>query len=82
MCLLHFLIFASDPPNRVVRNWRRMNVIVMCDDQKERRVLQPPNLVDMKSVEVMRATGVGGKGLPLVVNLHEGVGGDSEPVVA
>ena len=55
----------------------------MCvEEEKERKILQVQNLVDMKNVEVTRAPGVGGKGLPLVVNLHAGVGGVSEPVVA
>jgi hypothetical protein len=58
-----------------------MNVIVMCDE-KERRVFQAQNLVVTTSVEVTRATGVGGRGLPLVVSLHGGVGVGSEPVVA
>jgi hypothetical protein len=66
----------------VARRWKKMNVIVMCGEEKEKRVLQVQNLVGMKNVEVTRATGVGERGLPLVVNLRGGVGGVSEPVVA
>jgi hypothetical protein len=77
-------MFTSGLPNRVARNWKKMNVIVMYAEEKERRVFQAQNLGDTISVEavVMRAAGVGVKGLPLVVNLHAGVGGVSEPVVA
>jgi hypothetical protein len=57
-----------------------MNVIVMCDEEKERNVFQVQNLVGTTSVQVMRAPGVGEKGLPLVVNHREGVVGVSEPV--
>jgi hypothetical protein len=59
-----------------------MNVIVICDEEKERRVFQAQNLVVTTNVEVMRATGVGGRDLPLVASLHAGVGVGSEPVVA
>jgi hypothetical protein len=59
-----------------------MNVIAMCDEEKGRRALQVQSLVGMTNAEVTRATGAGGKGLPLVANLHEGVGGVSEPAVA
>jgi hypothetical protein len=66
----------------VARRWKKTNVIVMCGEEKERRVLQVQNLVGMKNVEVTRAAGVGERGLHPVANLHEGVGEVSEPVVA
>jgi len=74
-------MLPSGPPNRVARGCRKMNVIVIHDKQKERRVFQAQNLVDMTNVEVTRTTGVGGRVLPLVVSLHAGVGVGSEPVV-
>jgi hypothetical protein len=66
----------------VARSWRKTNVTVRYDEEKERRIFQAQNLVDMTNVEVMRAIGVGERVLPLVVSLHAGVGVGSEPVVA